>query len=183
MVAQGGRRLVNSLWIQWDSRKTRESVGRGLKVYFSWLSLSSCRQHSAPNPGCWTLSPPAFPAPSCSLSLATVSAASPYPFQEEFRGWVPGDLKTPDQLHIRKGREARTAAVVHPLPKTCNPMSDPQLCCGKHHSDVQTGPYVHVTVKARQNSGWNFVYPTVGKTQSLFSKRWYLIEWGMFMWG
>lgn len=145
MVTQGGRRLVNSLWILWDSRKTRERVGQGLKVYFSWLSLPSCCQHSAPNPGCWTSPPPAFPAASRALSLA-----SPYPLQEEFRGWVPGDLKAPDQLPIRKGREARTAAVVHPLPKTCSPMRDPRLCCGKHHSDVRTGPCMHITNKARQ---------------------------------
>lgn len=46
-------------------------------------------------------------------------------------------------------------AAPHPLPRTCNPLTDtppppPPPCHGKHHPDVQTGDYIHITIKARQ---------------------------------
>lgn len=38
----------------------------------------------------------------------------------------------------------------HPFPPTSSPMTDQQLCHGKHHTDVQIGSNMHITIKARQ---------------------------------
>lgn len=53
-------------------------------------------------------------------------------------------------------------ATLCPLPRTSNPVMDQWLCPSKHHTDVQTGPYMHITIKAR----WGFwlktsIYPTI----------------------
>ena len=69
-------------------------------------------------------------------------------------GWVPGDLRVPDQLHTRNRGEERMSTTLHSLPWTCNPQSDSAvvniiLMCKQALIYIQVGIVVE-----------NSIYPT-----------------------
>lgn len=149
---EGGSPLgASSLWNHQDWRKTGWEVRKKM-VFYSHSSVSLLANAAAPlSLSQHTPSPlTRLHAPALSLSLSALSMLS---FPQPLLGrtlwvslwWLRGTWQNTYQEQWGE----IMAAALQPLPWTGNPVKDQRVSHSKHHSDVQTGSYMHITLKAR----------------------------------